>query len=53
MPSDLILMVVGYSVGSGSFLVYHSVLEIFKARRSQRLRKVILRRLELEPEGIF
>jgi hypothetical protein len=53
MQSDLVLMMVGYGMGSGAFLVYHSFLEIYKARRGQRLRKVILRRLEMEPLADF
>lgn len=53
MQSDLMVMMVGYGMGSGVFLAYHGILEILKARRGQKLRRVILRRLELEPQASF
>ena len=53
MYSDLISMMIGYGLGSTAFLVCRGTLEIFKARKSHKLRGVILRRLEMEPSQSF
>lgn len=53
MYNDLISMMIGYGLGSTAFLVCRGTLEIFKARKSLKMRRVILRRLEMEPPTSF
>lgn len=53
MYTDLITMIIGYGLGSTAFLVCRGILEIFKARKSHKLRRVILKRLEMEPSTSF
>jgi hypothetical protein len=53
MYSDLIAMMIGYGLGSTAFLVCRGTLEIFKSRKSLKLRGVILKRLEMEPSPSF